>query len=72
MLHVFFIHGRSVSEADGIHKDVCSFEIAFERVSKVSVDDVDNGFEERVVEMKDHPAHRPINRYLPKTNKIQR
>ncbi len=68
MFHVLFFRERSVSEADGIRKDARSFEIAFERASRETLDDV---IEERALEMKDHPAHGPTNRYLPKTIKIQ-
>ncbi len=71
MFHVLFFHEHSASEADGIRKDAHSFEIAFEHVSKVPIDDEERVFEERVIEMKDHPAHRLINRYLPKTDKRQ-
>ena len=71
MFHVLFFHEHSASEADGIRKDARSFGITFEHVSKVPIDGVDNVIEERVLEMKDHPAHRLINRYLSKTNKIQ-
>lgn len=68
MVHVLFWRERSIDESNGIRKDARSFEIAFERTSRTTVDEI---IEERALEMKDHPAHGPTRRYLPKTTKIQ-
>lgn len=69
MLHVLFLRERSVSESNGIRKDSRIFEISLERESGRIYDEV---IEERVHEMREHPAHGPTNRYLPKENKLQR
>lgn len=68
MVHVLFWRERSIDESNGIRKDARSFEIAFEWSSRKTLDKI---FEERALEMKGHPAHRLINRYLPKTDKMQ-
>lgn len=63
MVHVLFFRERSIDESNGIRKDARSFEIAFERSSGTTLDEI---IEERALEMKDHPAHGPTKRYLPK------
>jgi len=69
MVHVLFIREHSIDESSGIRKDAHTFEIAFERTSGITYDQI---IEERALDMKDHPAHGPTNRYLPKKNKLQR
>lgn len=65
MVHVLFLRERSIDESNGIRKNAHTFEIAFERASGISYDEI---IEERALEMKDHQAHGPTKRYLPKNS----